>query len=317
MNVRNWRLNKPVLIVLFVVIAFGLLALPVYYILVVRVPVVNPPISKLISEGVGAGPPTASFLSLVVGYIPDAAEIVRQERNELQAERDAFDAFIDDINATTPVEQSQTLDTQPSVVTLSPPEGTHLQKVRRVYEGTVMAVSHYEEEYGDTITESLTEEFGPEMATQLIAGEAFTPLVKERLTEAARQSRREREQFLSTLESEQEALHAAQTKLENIDADLDCITERLPSELSVGELIESYNRLTDAEETCETVLTERQQQRTDGHAATAPRTDIADFYPYIYRSLSVTYPVLADATKLLGRLERTQRRLAKELVSNF
>jgi exonuclease VII small subunit len=317
MKVRNWRFNKTVLLGFFMIMAFGLLVLPVYHIPLVRVPVVNLPTSKWISKGVGAEYPAASFLSLVIGYVPDAVETVREERNELQAERNAFDAFIDEVNAIAAVEQSPTLDPHQSGIMLSTPKEAQLKEVRQAYEATVMAVAHYEEEYDDTITESLAEEFGPEIATQLIAGETFTPLVKEQLMEATRQSRLEREQFLSTLESEQEALHTAQTTLEEIDTELERIIGRLPSELSLNELIEGYNRFIDAEETCETVLEERQQQRIDGHAATAPRADIADLYPYLYRSLPVTYPVLADTTKLLDRLQRTQRRLAKELATRF
>lgn len=313
LEIYRRRLNKAGIKFLFTIVVFSLLISLSYYTLHVRTPIVNLPTAMWISEIVGTKYLVTSSILFVVGYIPDAVEIVRKESNELQAERDAFDAFIDEVDAIAPKKHSRASDPQQSGIIFSTPKETGLQEVRQAYEETVMMVSHYEKEYGDTIAESLTKEFSPEIASQLLAGRIFTPLVKEQLMEAARQSRREREQFLSTLESEQEALHAAQTKLEDIDAELERIIGRVQSGHSLNKLIESYNNLTDAEETCKTILDERQHQRVDGHAATPPRVEIADIYSYLYSSLPVTYPVLADTIELLERLQQTQKRLAEEI----
>jgi hypothetical protein len=311
MKACDQRLNKRVILVSLIAVSLSLFALPVYHVSIVKAPVINPQIYKWIPEGVGVEYPV-TFLPFAIGYVSDAIEIVREEQKESRAERDAFDRFINEINAIPAVEQSQSLRVQPSGNMVSTSKSTQLQEIRRAYEETVMATPHYEEEYNDTMTESLAEEFGPEIATQLVAGETYTPLIKEQLIKAAQQSRLEREQLLPTLESEQEALQTARTTLETIDTQLERITARPSSRHSSDELIQNYNRLTEAEETCETVLEERQQQRVTGHATTPPRAEIADLHSYLYHSLPVTYPVLADTTKLLERLRHTQRQLTKE-----
>jgi DNA repair exonuclease SbcCD ATPase subunit len=308
------RLNKRRIWSFFIIIAFGLLTQAIYYVLLGRVLVVGSATSRWVLESVELKY-TAPF---VVGYVPDAVEIIHKEQDEIRTELAAFDTFIDEIKGITPVEQPPALESQQSNAGFLTPDGSQFEEVRQAYEQTVMSVPHYEEEYDDTITESLAEEFGSEIVTQFTTGQRFSPVIKEYVIEAAQQSQQKREYFLSTLESEHETLRTAQERLEKIDAQLECLTMVPPSDISVDKLIQHHNRLIDLEETCETVLKERQQQRLDRPASvTGPRTDIADLYSYLYDSLPVTYPVLADTAELLERLQDNQRELAKELAARF
>jgi hypothetical protein len=318
LKIRNWRFNRSWTPVVVITVIFSLFVLLNYFVWFVRIPAVNPPTLNLISRGVWGKTNEADLLFIGAIYIPDAIEVVRGEQSELRSERDAFEAFLNKIKTITPVELSTEPSPQQSGNILTSPRRTQSQEIIRAYKETVRDVPHYKTEYDDTVTESLVEEFGPEIATQLVTGKTYTPLVKNQLTEAVCRCRQEREHVLQTLESEHEALQKAQTTLEKKEAELNCVTACLPSEQSFDELFQNYNCVIDAEETCEEVLEERQQQRVEGHAAvTAPRTDEVDLYPYLYRSLPVTYPVIADATKLIERLQRVQRRLAKQLVARF
>lgn len=315
--IRDWRFNKSWIVFIFISIIFGLFIMQDYSILPARFSVTNPPTTRLISENIGIKQMRAVFLIGVV-CITDAIGVVDKEQNELQAELDAFDRFLKKIKTTVAVEPSLEPSPQQSETILSTPQKTQVQEIRRTYQETVREVPHYEREYDDTVTESLVEEFGSGIATQLVAGETYTPLLKKQLIETVWQSRQERKHFLQTLESEHEALQTAKTTLEEVDAEIEHMTVYSPSEQSLDELFQNYNRLIDTGETCETVLKERQQQRVEGHAAvTTSYTNNIDLCPYLYRSLPVTYPILADTTNLIERLQRTEERLAKQLAARF
>jgi DNA repair exonuclease SbcCD ATPase subunit len=318
LKIRDWRFNKSWILLIFISIVLSLLIPQKYPLLLARVSATNPPTAQLISEGVGAKQMKTGFLSISVAYTTDAIELVRKEQNELQAELDALKQFLKEIKTTAPAEPSLEASPQQSENILSTPQETRLEEIRQAYEETVREVPHYQREYDDTVTESLVEEFGPSIATQLVTGETYTPLVKNQLIKAVWRSRQERKHFFQTLKSEYEALQTAKTTLEKVDAEFEHITVCPSSEQSLDELFQNYNRLIDTQETCETVLKERQQQRVEGHAAvTAPGTNEIDLYPYLYRSLPVTYPVLADTTKVIEQLQRTEERLAKRLGGGF
>jgi hypothetical protein len=316
-RIHNLRISKTRILSLIICVALGLLASLIYHIPLIGFSVINLPTPNWTSKIIKLRSIRVPFFILTVGHLPEALKTVLKEQNELQAERDAFDAFIQKMNATTPVHQPPPLDSRHCIMN-STWDGTELKEVRRAYQETVMAVQHYEKEYDDMIVQSLAEEFGPEIATQLVSGQTYTPIIKKHLIEAAKQSRQEREHLLSTIESEQEELRKAQTIIEEIDVQIERVSVSLSSDLSVNELFQRCNALTDAEKRCEAVLKERQQQRIDGHGAVnAPQTDFTDLYAYLYSSLSVTYPILADTTELLERLQRTQERLATKLSTRL
>lgn len=275
------------------------------------------PLLKWAAAGVGSGLQYTVVLAVTTDNISDAIEIVREERARTRAERDAFDTFIQRVDTTPITQESPPLDT-PQIIGNSPAETDHLQQIQQTYEDTVMDVAHYDEEYDDTVAESMVEEFGPEITAQIVSGRSFTPLVKQQLLQAARQCRRKREEFLSTLEMEQEALETAETTLDDVAEQLDRVMMRLPSEQSLNDLITTYTRLDDIEQECNELLTDRQQQRIKGHAdIDTPQESLVDLQTYLYSPLPVTYPVLADTTDLLETLQRTRRQIARELATRF
>jgi hypothetical protein len=201
------------------------------------------------------------------------------------------------------------------VLTSSDTDHNRLQQVRNAYEDTVMAVPHYEEDYGDTVDESLTEEFGEEIAVAVSAGYQFSPPLKHHLLQAATAARQRRTNFLSILNKEEDALDSARILLTAPEDRLRGQLEQSLADLSIDELLTVYNRICDYEQDCETVLKDRQRHRTDGHAAfTIPRSSRTDLQTYLYQSLPATYPVLADGSTLLETLQSTRHQVAVELA---
>lgn len=251
-------------------------------------------------------------------YVQEAIEIVIEEHDRTRAERDAFEAFREQVDEVSADRGGRMMSTLRSVAprTATTPEGLH--RVRQAYRDTVMYVDHYEEDYGDTIDESLAEEFGTDLAAQIRPDGSFSPLVKRQLATAAEQCRQERENFLSTLDDERDALEAAQGTLEDVRTDLEHATARLISDFSLDGLISIHSHLEETERRCEALLEERQRQRVDGHAEVdAPRTTVKDLQTYLYQPLAVTYPVLSETTALVARVRRVRERISKELGTRF
>lgn len=312
--INNWEAMKKLLRIALPAVFLGTVLLSMTSL--VRIPVVTLPLPKWVATDTDPGVRYIVVLTAVTNNISDAIAVIREERARTCAERDAFDTFLQRVDST-PVTQEISSPGDPrTIIENSTATTDHLQQIQQAYEDTVMNVAHYEEEYDDTVAESMSEEFGSEIAFQIVSGQSFTPPLKQQLLETARRRRRSRTKFLSTLETEQKALETAQRMLDDAAEQFNHMTTHLPSEQSLSDLITTYSWLEEAEQECNELLTDRQQQRIDGHTAVdTPRTSIPDLQTYLYHSLPVTYPVLADTADFLEKLQRTRRQITRELAA--
>lgn len=258
--------------------------------------------------------PILFLLCAVNDNICAALPLVIEEQKRTQAERDAFNTFIKDVQAMdTDHHHSVSHPQQMPVQSLS--DTDHLQQVRDAYANTIMAVPHYQEDYDDTLDESMTEEFGEKIAVAVSSGQQLSSPLKRHLLQAASAARERRTEFLEVLEQEEKALDSARTTLTELEDQITAALTQPLSDLSIDELLTLYDRLCDYERQCEMLLKDRQHHRTDGHATLA-RTGSShtDLQTYLYRSLPVTYPVLADGSTLLETLQTTQHRVSTELA---
>lgn len=261
--------------------------------------------------------PVLYLLCAIGDNIRAAIPIVREERKRIRVERDAFDTFIERVQAMDTDHQHSAIHPQQMPVQSSS-DTDQLQQVRDAYANTVMAVPHYEEDYDDTLDESMIEEFGEEIAVAVSNGQQLSPPLKRHLLQAASAARERRTEFLSILDQEEEALNSARTTLTELEDQVTVILTQPLSDLSIDELLTLYDRLCDYEQQCEMILEERQHHRTDGHATfTRAGASHTDLQTYLYRSLPVTYPVLADGSTLLEMLQTTQHRVTTELAWRY
>lgn len=163
----------------------------------------------------------------------------------------------------------------------------------------------------------MIEECGEEIAVAVSNGQQLSPPLKCHLLQAASAARERRTEFLEVLEQGEKALDSARTTLTELEDQSTAPLTQPLSNLSIDELLTHYDRLCDYERQCEAVLEDRQHHRTDGHAmltrAGSSHTH-TDLQTYRYRSLPVTYPVLADGNTLLKTLQTTQHRVTTELA---
>lgn len=254
---------------------------------------------------------------VAITYLRDARETCSEEQSRLRTERAAFERFrrrIASMSVTgqqvgqaghggTMLAQANAVDAQ-----------SQLRQVRDAYEETVMSVPHYEEDYGESIEEHLAAELGEELAVAVVDGDRLTPQIQRALVAKSKEAQSDRTAFLRTLDREAAALADAQNALSEIDGRVRAIDNTPRLQQSFSELYGQWDELNRLEADCEDVLDERQSHLQTGAADSYWREDGHKLCTYLYESLPVQYPVLADGTALLDRIQATKRRVAESLA---
>lgn len=222
------------------------------------------------------------------------------ERQAVTAELEAFDAFVDRIEAVparepAPAGEVHGLDRGEG--------GTGLAAVRDAYEGTVMSVPHYDEDYGDTYRESVLAEFGPEIGTALTEGRRFQPYLKRVTVGKARSCRSDRERFLELLDVESESVADIGATLDDLGSELDGFDDGAPAAGAYGALEAEWRRLDAIEAEIDRLATERQRsiirQRREFSIPSAP-----DVPTYLYHAFDADYPLLSLCVTLRERVTK-------------
>lgn len=264
-----------------------------------------------------------AFLGLFVGlatvlHLEDAGAAVRTERQQTARERDAFETFVDRV-AALDAPAPTSLQAAPAAVRTTGQHDGDVESVRAAYRDTVMSLSDYDEAYGESIEENMAVELGPDVTRAVLEREEFTQPVQRALVAKARTAAQQRETFDDTLAREADALEAAADTytgaLERVDA-LD--DEPLP-ERAYADIAEAWHCVRHLERECEATLAKRQDQIQDT-AVDPPsggtRTTTATVLPeYLYQSVDVTYPILADGTTVLQTLRRARSRTFTALAA--
>lgn len=256
----------------------------------------------------------------VLTRIPDAVALVHQERERTAAEHDAFEAFARrtlrlDVGDTP---HSETTDGRPATA-LQPgaavvddyaasPDSASMEEIRDVYRETVMAVSHYEEEYGESLEEHLAQEFGTELGIAISQSETVTPQLQQALVTASIQSRDERAELLDRLDEERHSLQEASHSLEEI-CDAVRTVEQSLSQRADRELAEAWDRLEELEGDCRTLLRQRQcklDPKGKGREM--------GLQEYLYATAPWTYPILGDGLAGVDRIERAKQQVVEAIM---
>jgi hypothetical protein len=258
----------------------------------------------------------------VPAAVRSALEALTTERERTIAERTAFETFRTHVTAIEPPENGlagtheQRSGAGRALMGGSRSDG-RLRRVRDAYRESVMSVSHYGNEYDDSLAESLAEEFGPEVAGALTTGDRFTRSLREGLLTASREACTRRGTFLTVLAREVESLRAAEETITALGSALDTLDARSLESWSPVALADSYERLLTAEERCEELASERQATlHSHGLPGPTPVDPDLDLTEYLYQSLPVTYPVLADLADLADTLGGERHRVERAMQAH-
>lgn len=246
--------------------------------------------------------------------VRDAAAAIKHECAAVAAERRALARFADRIEEVSPSHPGQSV--QGSVVTASSTvTGGGMATVEKAYRETVMAVDHYEADYGEPFGEHLASEFGEEVAGAVVTNDRLSPQVKSALLNGAREGCQNRTQYIEALQSERERIEEAGELFETAADRCDAVDGNRLRRRPFEELQERLEQLTRQREAVADQLTTRQEQLHDGITFGWHRRDAESFNRYLYDGLDATYPVLADGTELLERLKEVESRLVTALTA--
>ena len=257
-------------------------------------------------ESVESAPAPRSILD-------DLRASVRTERRLVTAETEAFGAFLDRVESVTPASPTPTPTVQGGGYEHGR-SGGGLDAIRPAYERTVMSCDHYDEAYGDTYAESVTAEFGPEVATLLVEGSRFQPHLKRALIERARTCRDDREHLLDMVAMESESIDEVAAEFRAIETELREF-ESCPdpdAAGSYGALEAEWRRLGVLAEQVEELSATRQRAIIAQRRRFRLPTDAPDMPVYLYQSFGDTYPLLSSFVRLQERIRdrRSERERA-------
>lgn len=256
------------------------------------------------------------LLAFAIAHLADARDVLEEERSRVRAEARAFASFAERVAEMDPSGGRVAAQT-PGATTVvdAAASGTRLQRVRDAYRDTVMAVPHYDDEYGERLSTNMTIEFGKDVANAVDTGAALTPQLKGTLVERSRTAHDQRVTLLRQLEGETEALEDAENELATARRSVGRVEAAPLEEYSFDQLVAEWHLLSDRQRECEAVLTERQGavQARDNEARRP--SGGPTFEEYLYDPLEVTYPVLADGAELLERIEDARQRVEAALAT--
>ena len=188
------------------------------------------------------------------------------------------------------------------------------ERVCRIYRDTIRSIPRYSND-DEPLPEHMAAEFGPDLVESVFANQRLTPALGQALVTAGRDARTCRTRFLEKLDAESNALETADASLRNVARRLGSWDARPLSEYSFEELVETHERLDKLEEHCERIATERQRALLDGEWSCPNPSTSSGLQAYLYRDLSVTYPVLADVAAQCRLLRRAQSRVRRMLTT--
>jgi len=203
-----------------------------------------------------------------------ALRTVRRERDEIRAERRAFESFaerVDDIpcDAPTPDVPTMVVDSESGAV----------ERVRTAYRETVMDTDHYGDVYDNTFRADVASEFGQGVAAALCSDTPvqFTRRFRRFLLAAVEESITERGTVLERFDDEEASLTAARDELADIVDNLD--GTQIPHWYA-STFTERLDRL--AADRQAKIRSHRSLGRLDGHS----------LCEHLYADEPWTYPVL-------------------------
>jgi hypothetical protein len=237
---------------------------------------------------------------VVYPRIDTARSVVESESTIIDREMAAFDSFYHRLGRLEPT-ASHDVSRAGGAVAQATVRGVDPDAIRAAYRETVMAVSHYEREYDETMLKHVEAEFGGDVRVVFASSSLIPPVQQALIRTAVEESIQLRHQFQRTLTDELDSLATTEDRLG--------VIERRFHELASGaspphdERAETYDSL---QEACEALAAER--QRTI-HRRPAPRiSGIGErsLVAYLYDVADHQFPALIEIADVASRIERAR-----------
>lgn len=239
---------------------------------------------------------------MVYRWQPDNVPAARQRTGEvierIQRERDAYEGFHAVLSKHTSVPTTGGEPTTTPLSSMDALAGSRMDELRDHYRETVMRVPHIAEEY--TFESSIRTEFPDLVADVFLTGTQLTPPVFEELENEARESVDVRESLLTVLTREAEYLDRIEDDL--IEIGNEAVAIKLDGRESERDADATRTRK-ELLSRCDEIAQSRQEALQTDHVTGNHRFNLESAHEYLYESMAVTHPVLADVA-LLGEFIR-------------
>ena len=230
--------------------------------------------------------------------LSSAQQRISNEESQVQAEIDAFKSFLDQLEEISPHPyRTDGGALHGTVHSRSHSSCTFPNAVQEAYRETVLAVDHWEDEYGEKTTlESINNEFGPEVVTGLAGGsEMWSQPLWDQLKSASEKAIETRQQAYSLITEEGQQLKKLHRSLTEVGEELTAIERR---EFAFDECTD---RLTSIQQQLDELTYDQQS-----YLCQRKQSNEELFTTYVYANLDTEYPglaALATARQLLDRIE--------------
>lgn len=241
--------------------------------------------------------------------IDHAMTSVEQEIDIVETEREAFDRFLSRVRniQTTQPGVPESSNTEIAVlVSVGTVPSRGREAVRAAYRETVMAVPHYEREYGETLAENVAAELGATLARPLVTRQSLTPAIHTALVEAAEQGRDNRTDFLRSLRRERDSLQNVERELSDIDTRVVELDERISAASTSADRSNIDESLRILERRCSDLAASRQEIIHSRSVRTDSGVTEDSLVQYLYADMETVTPGLRDIASRLTDI-RTQR----------
>lgn len=266
---------------------------------------------------------------IALTYVQSARETCRHEQERVLDERDAFEEFANRVKSLDPVSAESSVAFAGGPSTRNHHEmGTKntvdptLRQLFSIYRGTVMSVPHYEEEYDETVTESMEAELGPDATMALAANRTLSAPTQRALVARGRKATAARTTLADAIETELDALSSVTTELASIDRRRRKLVEHLAEVRfdKTGAGIEIWNQLDGLENEAETIASKRQKSLHDPpmriDSVICGEGEIA-FYDYLYGGdEGPRHPVLSQVINLIATIREDRDLVASQITNS-
>lgn len=243
-----------------------------------------------------------------------ARQALAEERRRTVDERDAFADFRRRVRDVRPASAPARTGTDGgpggvrTVALADDAPGSGLSAVRTAYRETVMDVPHFREEYDESYAESVTEEFGPDLAAALVAGDRFGPVCKRTLLDRVVDLRSE----LASVSVDGRPVVEPVEAATGADAGEET---RVATDASFDALADVRADLCAVGERCDAVAADRQAAIHRVARRLSLSVETTDVPSYCYADLPVVYPVLSVVTDLGERVGTCRRAVERAMAS--
>lgn len=235
-------------------------------------------------------------LQTVYPRIEDALDVIESELCVIDAEAEAFASFRRRLHRLEPA-ATASVGVGGSLVASSSSAGIDPASVRAAYRETVMAMDHYERDYGESLIENVDVEFGSTVR-QLLAGDVpISPMQRGVIDSAAERALDERTQFKRALVGERDSLETVEARLGDVERRLHDVRDVPLNDPG------RQSTLRELASTCQELAADRQRSVHQGPAPKIAGIGEKTLTTFLYEDQDYQFPALVEITDVAERID--------------